>query len=101
MGPRSDNRGYDCEVLILLFLSFPLPNPQWWHTVVFLLPGVEARLLDAFQAARAGPAEVLGLVATQGSVEDRRHTPAELRHRERRCPYFFPAWLPASGTRWR
>src|SRR5438132_13169959 len=87
--------------LILLFPSFPLPNPQWWHTVVFLFPRVEARLLDAFQTACAGAADVVRLVATQCTMEDRRYTPAELRHRERGCPYFSPAWLPASGTRWR
>src|SRR5947207_1713527 len=87
--------------LVLLFPSFPLPNPQRRHTVVFLLPGVEARLLDAFQAAGAGSADVVHLVATQQPMEDRCYAPAELWHRERGGPYFFPAWLPASGTRWR
>src|SRR3954467_3574991 len=64
-------------------------------------PVVEPCLLVAPQPAVYGAAAVPGAVAAQGPVQDPRDQQPHLRHGQRGSPYFFPAWFPALGTRWR
>src|SRR5206468_7713172 len=84
--------------VVLLCPVDPLFKPPWRQAVASP-PVVEPGLLVASQPAVHRAAAVLGLVAAQGSAQDPREQPPHLPHCQRRRPYFFPAWLPASGTR--
>src|SRR5947209_1313156 len=64
-------------------------------------PVVEPCLLVAPQTAVHRAAAVRGAVAAQSPAQHSRDQQPHLRHCQRRRLDFFPAWLPASGTRWR
>src|SRR6266567_7225963 len=94
-------RAMDISPLPLLLLCpfgslFQPPRRQ----AVALPPVVEPGFLVTPQPAVRGAALVLGAVAAQGALQDPRDQHPQLRHCQRGGLYFFPAWFPASGTRW-
>src|SRR5262249_42911883 len=89
-----------CIIIVLLYPFGPLFKPPWRQAVASP-PVIEPGLLVAPQPAVHRATTVLGAVATQNPVQDPRHQPPHLRHRQRRRPSFFPAWFLGSETRWR
>src|SRR5262249_57904551 len=59
---------------------------------------VEPGLLIALESSRHGPPKDLPAITPQRPPQQARHTPAHLRHRQRRRVFFSPAASPASGT---
>src|SRR4051794_14825782 len=65
-----------------------------------LPPMVQACFLVTPQTAIHGAAQVGRPLTVQQLVQQPCQQQPHLPHRQGGCPDFFPAWSPASGTRW-
>src|SRR5260370_41424968 len=65
------------------------------------LPMIEPRLFVALQSACAVAVDPTKAVTTQRFMQQQRNAPADLWHRGRGSPFFFPAVPLASGAMWR
>src|SRR5262249_23620728 len=83
--------------LILLCPSRPQIKPSGRQPVA-PPPVVESRLLLAPQPPVHSAPHPLRSGATQHRAQQHGDHPPHLRHSQRRCPPFSPAWSPASGT---
>src|SRR5437667_6647733 len=62
---------------------------------------IEPGLLVAAQATVDRAVRAVGAMGIEEAVQDADDQESHLRGGQRGRPDFFPAWFPASGTRWR
>ena len=76
-------------MLLRLYILSALINSNGRKAVMFF-PVIEARLLNALESAGHGAANAFGTVAVQSFTQEPSKAPTNLRHRNRRGPFFFP-----------
>ena len=69
-----------------------------WSQAVTLLPVVKASEFVASESLFAFAQDAGGRIASACAVQDGADAFADLLHRDRRCPFFFPAGLRSQET---